>query len=608
MPITQGLLTVKAHRGDCKTLLAFSLPKKRAAGLAGFTIICQPEGLAPYYLYNTLQFEHPGQHAQVADEPAYSSVNAPLHKFRWLHVPGSFHGAPTPVFGVYLYTVVPRYFDEQGRLKAIDSTLGASVEVEVGPFVKGGLKLGFTRGYTQSQAFVHHFGDKAKIQPAGRALLFDTAQQAGVSPEGQPYSYADAYEWMGFTARQRIFEFLDEVIADPQQYLSVFAYDLNEPDVCKRLLRLAGEGRVRVVLDNAGLHHSVSKPEMEDRFEAEFRAVCKGPADILRGRFGSFAHDKVFISFNPQQALKVLTGSTNFSTTGLYVNSNHVLVFDDSEVAQTYGDMFEAVWATKADKGDYLATPFATLDYTAPAGVLPPTGITFAPHAPAVAAGILDQIVQRVAQEGKRTDGHASVMFAIMDVGVGSSPVYDALTVLHASQDVVSFGVSDNQRHIALYEPGRATGLLVTGKPGATLLPPPFDQIRNVVGLGHQIHHKFVVCGFNTADAVVYCGSSNLVTSGEQNNGDNLLTIRDSEVATVFAIEALGLVDHFQFMDRMSRKAATPEPLNKLPASKQQAAAKAHWYLSTSDAWAAPYFVADDLHARDRVLFAGVPA
>ena len=77
-------LTVKAHKGDAKTLLAFDLPEDETTRLAGFTIQCQPQGGTPYYLFNELQFETPGDHAQVATEPAYSSVNAPFHKFRWL--------------------------------------------------------------------------------------------------------------------------------------------------------------------------------------------------------------------------------------------------------------------------------------------------------------------------------------------------------------------------------------------------------------------------------------------------------------------------------------------------------------------------------------------
>jgi hypothetical protein len=150
---------------------------------------------------------------------------------------------------------------------------------------------------------------------------------------------------------------------------------------------------------------------------------------------------------------------------------------------------------------------------------------------------------------------------------------------------------------------GKKTGVLVTGKPASTVLPPPFSQVPGV-GSGHQVHHKFVVCGFNGGDPVVYCGSSNLALKGEQVNGDNLLAIRDEDVATVFAIEALALVDHFNFLDRAAagptaKKKATPS------ADKQQAALSAGWFLSTNDAWAKKYFERSDLHFVDRELFAG---
>jgi hypothetical protein len=103
----------------------------------------------------------------------------------------------------------------------------------------------------------------------------------------------------------------------------------------------------------------------------------------------------------------------------------------------------------------------------------------------------------------------------------------------------------------------------------------------------------------------VYCGSSNLALGGEAKNGDNLLAIHDADVATVFAIEALALVDHFQFLDRSSLGSKGTKKTKAPPASKQQAAVSAGWFLSTNDRWAAPYFDAKDLHSVDRLLFAG---
>jgi hypothetical protein len=123
---------------------------------------------------------------------------------------------------------------------------------------------------------------------------------------------------------------------------------------------------------------------------------------------------------------------------------------------------------------------------------------------------------------------------------------------------VYSYGISDAPTGIFLYSPAQASGVQVTGKPGQVTLPPPFDQVPSPPG--HEIHDKFVVCGLNGNDPVVYCGSSNLASGGEAANGDNLLAIHDADVATAFAIEALGLVDHYNFLDRMANpKKAAPK-------------------------------------------------
>ena len=596
-----AFLTVTAYAGDAKTLLAFNLPKARAKKLAGFTVETRPQGQQAYYLHNTLRFENPGLHTQAAAEPANSSINSPFHKFRWLHVPGSVHQGLKPFLGRYTYVVTPRYFNAKGSLQALDAGLSVSLDVDVLPFRTKKLELGFTRGYVQSQAFVNHFGLKALIRPVGHELIFDTAQQSGTDASGNEYSYADEYEWLGFTAREKIFGLLNDVLADKALRLDVFAYDLNEPDLIKILLELAKQGRIRMILDNAALHHSAATSTPEDQFEALFLTAAKAPAEIKRGKFGRYAHDKVFVVSDAGGAKKVLTGSTNFSVTGLYVNSNHVLVFTDAKVASKYAALFEDAWAGNVKLKPYLQSPLAAETFSAASAATPSTEITFAPHSLELATAILDDIAARIEKEGKKGKTVGSVLFAVMAIDQGTSPVYDALNAVHADETIFSFGISDSPNGIYLYAPGKRTGVLVTGKPVRTQLPPPFNQVPNV-GAGHQIHHKFVVCGFNGSDPVVYCGSSNLALGGEQLNGDNLLAIHDADVATAFAIEALALVDHFHFLDN---NALGPQPKTKAPAaSSQHAAESAGWFLSTSDKWVEPYFDPADLHYVDRRLFA----
>jgi hypothetical protein len=229
--------------------------------------------------------------------------------------------------------------------------------------------------------------------------------------------------------------------------------------------------------------------------------------------------------------------------------------------------------------------------------------ITFAPHSDAVAARNLDDIVARIKQEATRPRGSGNVLFAVMSMdGTSESQVWKALREIHADDRVFSFGISDTPDGISLYEPKRKTGVLVTGKPVRAQLPPPFNQVPSV-GAGHQIHHKFVICGFKGPAPVVYCGSSNLAPGGEAKNGDNLIEIHDPDVVTAFAIEALLLVDHFQFLDRTAQGATRGARPRTARASRTVAAEGAGWFLSTSDRWAAKYFDSADLHDVDRRLF-----
>lgn len=598
-----GDFSLKAYQGDFKTLLAFNFASQQAAaGLAGFTIrYTIPDGTS-FYLWNSLVYEHPEDHAQIAGEPVQSTANAPIHKFRWVHGPGTVHQGETPVAGNYLYEVTPRFFDDARKMLPLDPARTARVDIPVGPFRKGALSLGFTRGFVQSEAFVHRYGKDALLRPKGKDLIFDTAAQAGVTPkDGAPYTFAQEYDWLGFTARQLVFDLLAVVAADDTLTLDVFAYDLTEPDFIQSLAELAKRpGKLRVILDDAALHHAADGSKPEDQ-AAALIAQAGGQDVIKRGHFARYAHDKVLVISDATGPLKVLTGSTNFSVNGLYVNSNHVLVYDDREVAGWYKGVFESAWANDIKTAAFIASNWSTDSFRASSPDVPGSTIHFSPHTQDTAQSILDGLVARVNAEKNAPAGKASVLFAVMALNEPKDVVYQCLNDIHATAGIFSYGISDAPDGVTLYPVGQDHGVLVTGKPGTTELPAPFDQVPPIQE--HQVHHKFVVCGFNRPDAVVYCGSSNLAEGGEHQNGDNLIAIQDSDVATAFAIEALALVDHFDFLDTYSKNAKASGSDAPITASKAASATAVHWYLGTSDAWMHKFFQDGDLHNLDRQLF-----
>jgi hypothetical protein len=260
----------------------------------------------------------------------------------------------------------------------------------------------------------------------------------------------------------------------------------------------------------------------------------------------------------------------------LYVNANHVLVFGEPAVASEYANVFEESWnvleghpkPSKVVAADFAKSDFATQAFESAKVVK--MSIHFSPHTEGDTIKVLQGICNRADQEKKAKNGN--VIFAVMQLtSKGKNLVYDKLSELHADTGLYSYGISDAPKGTFLYQAGSKQGVLVTGLPGQLTLPPPFDKAPTPPG--HEIHDKFVICGLNGKDPVVYCGSSNLAEGGEECNGDNLLEIHDPDVTTAFAIEALLLVDHYNFLDRYrntkAAKTGTAKPVTRKVAAKK---------------------------------------
>src|SRR6185503_12413535 len=107
-------------------------------------------------------------------------------------------------------------------------------------------RIAFTRGFVSSQAYTNHFGNNGKVRPNKTDLIFDITQKSGSvtfkkngADVTEDYAFEKQYTWLGWQARARVLEFLDETLNDNTLSLDVFAFDLDEPLVCDKLLKLA---------------------------------------------------------------------------------------------------------------------------------------------------------------------------------------------------------------------------------------------------------------------------------------------------------------------------------------------------------------------------------
>jgi phosphatidylserine/phosphatidylglycerophosphate/cardiolipin synthase-like enzyme len=548
-------LTVTAYRGDEAALIAFDLAGKPPDNFAGFAVKRIPPKGEAVFLQNRLNFVTGITKDTPSEKRAWTpSDRAPFQKFYWMDFPYEIEA------GKYTYEVSAKYL-KKGALVDGEKT---SVSFEMAPEKYTNFDMGFTRGYVSSQAYVEKFKNAPILPPGKKTPDFDTKK------------FADQYRWLGFHARQLIFDFLDEALADKSITLDLFAYDIDEPDIIKKLA-LFGP-RLRAFLDNAPLH---TKPGAVEPEVVQILKKSAGEKNIEIGHFKRFAHNKVLIQKKNGKAVKALTGSANFSVRGLYVQSNNVLVFKDPEVAGLYEEAFDQAFNDPSTSqaqfpASHIASQYFS-DVVNPAD-LPNWAIAFSPHQHAAVS------LDRIAEEIQKAD--SSILFAIMELG-GKGKVLDAIKHLDTSS-VFTYGVTQAAKGLEVFKPGSNKGLIVPFSFLNEKVPAPFQQEWNG-GMGQVIHHKFVVADFNDANPVVFTGSSNLASGGEEANGDNLLAIADRGIATAYAVEAIRLVDHYHFRSAM-RAATDTKPL----LLKDDTVATKWWE---------PYYDKNNIKYTERLLF-----
>jgi phosphatidylserine/phosphatidylglycerophosphate/cardiolipin synthase-like enzyme len=577
-PDARGGITLTAHTGQRGVLLAFDLDEGTRAlrkDLAGFAIQGQEvNGAAspPFWLKNFLGFPK--------SNTWQDSDQAPFQIFHWTHFPQKSEAT-------YRYTAWPVYFvpgkdpASPGGLvrRDVDSR---TVEVSLKRRTHPSFELGFTRGFMSSQAylnFVQAKGTTPDIRPKQRGKnypLFDTT------------TFQDKYRWLGVHAGELINEFIGRW-ADPVITVDIFAYDLDEPDVIRAIGKLGARGRIIVDDSIATKKDKVTKKVTQSGHgltgSAESRAaklLLKEGLEVKRRHFKRFSHDKVFILKRGGKPEAVLTGSANFSLRGLYVQSNSVVVIDDPEVTGWYADAFEQAW-TSPEKFSKAKIAKKWFTPTAGAANLPGLRISYAPHTnPAFS---INDMATRI----RKANG--SALFSIM-TPTGSG---DALKVLTkdsvARKEFLLVGTTENSGGVKVFSAAETEDTDIV----------PFDYLRAGVpqpfraelsgreGTGGQhIHHKFIVLDFNGQDPVVYCGSSNLAGGGEISNGDNLLEIRDPDVAAAYAVEAIALYDHYRFRSRERLRKQQRKP----------------FVLDATSGWVADYYDTTKIKSLQRRVYA----
>jgi len=562
--VAEAPFTLRIHRGEGMALLAMNWRTGQPPDeFVGFAIEYQePGGTAFFAVKNRLTFEgSAGSLPPASRPPSFSTLVAPIQKFRWVHFP---FNADLP--GLFTYRVTPIMMNAAGEVSQGVAQI-ASLELARETY-PGVLNVAFTRGFVSSQAFVDRYIAQGPI-----STLLPASSKGGLTFVPTHPQAAEAYKWMGFEAHAEILAALDAAIADPAAQVGIVAYDFDLPEIVDRVKQL-GKDRVRVIIDDSGAHHGGGASE--DGAEAALTALG---IPVKRQHMSSLQHNKTLYVDGPTLQ-RVICGSTNMSWRGLFVQSNNAVIVRGAGAVAIFKAAFDQYW----DHPDSFPTsPSASWTPFGLDGV--DASIAFSPHAKA--NSVLNGIATDIAGAG------SSIFYSLAFLSTTPGVIRDALAAQTSKPNLFVAGISDKRTGIAVAS-GSSNAPPTFVEPLDKDVPPPFSaEPTGLVGsVGTRMHHKFIVIDFNTPNARVYLGSYNMSKAADGSNGENLVLIKDGRVATSYMVEALSMIDHYEF--RVAQKDATKRKAT-LQLKRPPAAGETAWW---SEDWTDPRKI------NDRLLFA----
>ena len=538
--------SLKLHRGDGMTLLGMNWKAATPPrDFVGFALeYKEPNGDRYWEIKNRICFPNPDG---TVNRERTSSRLAPIQKFRWVHFPVNAEKE-----GEFTYRVTPVFMSPSGELSYGEAQeAGIVLARETYP---GKLNVTFTRGFVSSQAFV----DRYVTATDGLDTLIPATADESLDFVPTHPKADEALRWMGFEARSAILEVLDAAIADTTARVRVVAYDLNDPAIVIRLQRL--KRRLWIIIDNSGEH----KPDTSAESQAAARlALTAGADQVKRQHMSNLQHNKTIV-VDGSDVKAAVCGSTNFTWRGQFVQSNNAIVVLGKRAIRPFIDAFENYRKNDFVKGfgptdstGWHSLRFADIK----------AKITFSPHSND--EGVLHSIADDILR------AKSSVLYSLAFLNQTGGAVTDAIKKVTKKAGIFVYGISDKRTGgLDVHLPdGKVAPVFVANLSGN--LPEPFKSepsALNPKGGGTRMHHKFIVIDFDKPTARVYMGSYNFSQPADNENGENLLLIKDRRIAVSYMIQALTLFDHYHFRVLQAKADASDKPiqLKKAPTKPSQ--------------------------------------
>jgi len=510
-------------------------------------------------------------------DPERTTEQAPVQKFWWKDLYAK-RG------GTYTYRIVPmggtpgQMLTPLAGVQPLLSTPVTLTEKRP-PF-----SAYFNRGIVATQALSRALNDKPSV-PALKPHIENPNDQIRKNLEGQLFE--------GVTS------LLDRADAS-KGTINAALYELNDPKGLEVRLQAADHGEPKsrnVILGNEQVAKTPTSPASDDA-DAENRAALKHAGVTVIDRIlrkGDIPHNKFVVLTENGAPAAVLSGSTNWTSTGLCTQTNNALVIESAAVAKRYIGYWNALKADiAAAHGDHKNLQGATLrswnhdnnDDAIKSPIDLGNGVTIEPlFSPNTKKTLASPPKEKPNDMQRLFDlvgaARQAVLFLAFDPGnnsildaagaaLAANPNLFVRGALTSTQRASNFAEALHRGDENQHGDGTGMHVAIIGEPGkptkngakAQKLQPDYRSVpagevtkddefgdweAEMYKYGFAIiHNKIVVIDPFSDNCTVITGSHNLGYRASHNNDENMVVIRGHRgLAEAYACHVLDLYDHY---------------------------------------------------------------
>ncbi len=524
MKPTKAFITINAYANADDVLIAWE-PKKWSNDWVGFQLERRDNISQEVTIVSNRIPPLPGQ-PPIASAQIPSSTS-PIRRCLWT----DHHIVNTDQIS-YRVTAMKMKSDKSFEIDASSSSEWSAPIVLSGD-AGGGLQAYFNRGTLMSQIVSRFVKDKVD---------FRTLKQFLQNLENPSFP---ARRYLAGDALTQILDFLNEADRrDSSIYAAI--YEMNDRQLVDALKPFGSRGHI-LLGNGSATQPWVSKELTAAGLEVRHRDLSH------HGRSSPSVHNKFVVECDSSgsNAIRVLTGSTNWTTTGLCTQLNNVLIVEDAIIAARYRSQWDKLIAAKDNM-----TPGLRLSNSKPTINSGITVFYAATNDEAEFKPVLDLI--KNAKEG-------ALFLMFMP---GDSPLLEALLaraeqnriyvrgvvsrlttsknskIASVGGQVIKSGSSAQEFHNDIVLP---SGVKEEDKPSWAETEFTTQEIY-AAHLMAIVHSKTIVIDPFSDNCAVITGSHNFSLNASKNNDENLVIVQgNKKLAQTYAIHMNGVYDHYSW-------------------------------------------------------------